>query len=55
MTNVKSAHGRQALPTILLGGKAYFIDLETRLFREAMDPGRYVDMGYPLDSTFRNR
>lgn len=33
----------RALPTILLGGKGYFIDLEARLFRETMDPGRYID------------
>ena len=34
---------KPALPTIVLGGKGYFIDLEKRLFRETMDPGRYVD------------
>ena len=34
---------KPALPTVLLGGKGYFIDLEARLFRETMDPGRYVD------------
>ena len=28
---------------MLLVGKGYFIDLEARLFRETMDPGRYVD------------
>ena len=38
---------RPALPTVLLGGKGYFIDLEARLFRETMDPGRYID----FDST----
>ena len=31
------------LPTISIGGQGYFIDLESRLFRETMDPGRYVD------------
>lgn len=34
---------RPALPTILVGGKGYFIDLEARLFRETMDPGCYID------------
>ena len=34
---------RPALPTVLLGGKGYFIDLEARLFRETVNPGRYVD------------
>ena len=34
---------KRALPTILLGGKGYFIDLESRLFRATMDSGRYVD------------
>ena len=34
---------RPTLPTMLLVGKGYFIDLEARLFRETMDPGRYVD------------
>ena len=43
MTNVRSTQGRPALPTILLGGKGYFIDLEARLFRETMDPGCYID------------
>ena len=38
---------KPALPTILLSGKGYFIDLEARLFRETMDPGRYID----FDST----
>ena len=34
---------RPALPTILLGSKGYFIDLKARLFRETLDPGRYID------------
>ena len=43
MTNARSIQERPSLPTILLGGRGYFIDLEERLFRETMDPGRYVD------------
>jgi hypothetical protein len=43
MTNVRSAQERPPMPTMLLAGKGYFIDLEARLFRETMAPGRYVD------------
>jgi hypothetical protein len=43
MTYVRPSQERLPLPTILLGGKGYFIDLEARLFRETMDPGCYVD------------
>ena len=38
MTGVKPV-----LPTILLGGKGYFVDLEARLFKETMNPCSYVD------------
>ena len=33
----------QVLPTIRLNGKAYFVDLALRQFRETMDPGRRID------------
>ena len=34
---------KPVLPTISIGGKGYFVDLEARLFRETMNPGNYVD------------
>ena len=43
MKGARTAGSRQSLPTISLGRKGYFIDLQSRLFRETMDPGRYVD------------
>lgn len=43
LTGPRQARKDRALPTILLAGKGYYIDLEARLFRETMDPGRYVD------------
>ena len=55
MTNVRSIQERPALPTILLGGKGYVIDLEARLFRETMDPGRYVDFDSVKGSELRER
>ena len=55
MTNVRSIQERPALPTILLGGKGYVIDLEARLFRETMDPGRYVDFDSVKGSELREQ
>lgn len=43
------------IPTTLLGGKAYVIDLEARLFRETMDPGRYVDFDSAKGSELREQ
>ena len=53
--NARTTQGRPALPTILLGGKGYFIDLEARLFRETMDPGRYVDFDSTRGSELREQ
>jgi hypothetical protein len=53
--NMRSAQGRPSLPTILLGGKGYFIDLEARSFRETMDPGRYVDFDSAKGSELREQ
>jgi ribosomal protein S27AE len=53
--NVRSIQGRPALPTILLDGRGYFVDLEARLFRETMDPGRYVDFDSVRGSELRER
>ena len=55
MTNVRSIQGRRELPTILLGGKGYVIDLEAWLFRETMDPGRYVDFDSVRGSELREQ
>ena len=55
MTKVSSTQGRPALPTILLGAKGYFVDLEARLFRETMDPGRYVDFDSARGNELRER
>ena len=33
----------RVLPTIRLNGKAYFVDLALRQFRETMDPGKRID------------
>jgi len=55
MTNVRLTQRRPTLPTILLGGKGYFIDLEARLFRETMDPGRYVDFDSVRGSELREQ
>ena len=42
MTQAGEAGRSQVLPTVL-GSRAYFIDLGLRLFRETMEPGKYVD------------
>ena len=55
LTSTKPARRDRALPTILLGGKGYFIDLEARLFRETMDPGRYVDFDSVKGSELREQ
>ena len=55
MTNARPIQGRPALPTILLGGKGYFIDLEARLFRKTMDPGRYIDFDSARGSELREQ
>ena len=55
MTNVRLTQRCPTLPTILLGGKGYFIDLEARLFRETMDPGSYVDFDSVRGSELRER
>jgi hypothetical protein len=53
--NLRSTRGRPSLLTVLLDGKGYFIDLEARLFRETMDPGRYVDFDSVRGSELREQ
>ena len=55
ITDTKPARTGRALPTILLGGKGYFIDLEARLFRETMDPGQYIDFDSVKGSELREQ
>ena len=43
ITNTRQERRGQVLPTIVLGGKGYFIDLQARLFKETMNPRNYVD------------
>ena len=43
MIAARARQGRPSLPTIVLGSKGCFVDLQARLFRETMDPGRHID------------
>ena len=55
MTDVRPTQGCPMLPTILLDGKGYFIDLEARLFRETMAPDRYIDFDSVKGSELREQ
>ena len=41
--NSVRAQTSAALPTIVIDGETYFVDLSLRVFRRAFSPGKYID------------